>query len=226
MIHLKYEQTHHLSLLLQSNHRDLNDRIISSCEYNKGDSLVNREDHSKVIDRTVYYQPVANQPELTYYCGLARHQQAVQNIKNTYERREGFSTIGPQLAPTVFEPFNTNCSNLSCMNANIDNLSPAVQSYSDTQDKISLTYNTTQDRLKRHDDLSDNLADPKYKYNDTNALIPGQFINDPNPQPDTNIIQGQITDMKQNLLVQNTIFTLAAISAASFVIIAMAIGRS
>lgn len=203
-----------------------NDRIISSCEYNNGDSLVNREDHSKVMDRTVYYQPVANQPELTYYCGLARHQQAVQNIKNDYEKREGFSTIGPQLAPTVFEPFNANCSNLSCMNANIDSLSPAVQSYSKTQDKISLTYNTTQDRLKRHDDLSDNLADPKYKYNDTNALIPGQFINDPNPQPDTNIIQGQITDMKQNLLVQNTIFTLAAISAASFVIIAMAIGRS
>jgi hypothetical protein len=196
------------------------DTIISSCEYNShADTRINPLLHSGFKDTTVYYQPVANQPELTYYCGLARHQNAVQNIKNIYEKKEGFSNP---------EAFNNNCSSMGCMIKNINELTPVAQKYSATQDAISLTYNTTQERLKFHQDLSGNLADPKYKYNDTYSLIPEQYINNPNPnpQPETNIIQGQIVDMKNNLLVQNTIFTLAAISAASFLIIAMAIGRN
>jgi len=193
------------------------DLIISSCEYNDSDSKINPDKHATFRDRTVYYQPVANQPELTYYCGLARHQQAVQNIKNDYERRDGFSNI---------EAFNAKCSSQSCMISNIDSLDPVVKGYSEIQDKISETYNITQAELKRNRELSEILADPKFKYNDTNALIPDVFINNTNPQPDTNIIKGQIEDMKQNMLVQNTIFTLASISAASFLIIALAIGRS
>ena len=196
------------------------DLIISSCEYNSHpDTNIKPELYSVSNEKTVYYQPMANQPELTYYCGLARHQNAVQNIKNVYERKDGFSNI---------EAFNSNCSNMSCMISNINEMTPVAQTYSKKQDDISLTYNTTQERLKLHQDLSGNLADPKYKYNDTYSLIPEQYINNtnPHPQPETNIIQGQIVDMKNNLLVQNTIFTLAAISAASFLIIAMAIGRN
>ena len=194
-----------------------NDIIVSSCENNNQDSKVNDEQHSKVTDKTVYYQPAANQPELTYYCGLARHQNAVQNIKIKYEKKDGFSNI---------EAFNSNCSSMGCMTKNINELTPIAQTYSKTQDEISLKYNITQERMNLHQDLSGNLADPKYKYNDTDSLIPEQYINNKNPQPETNIIQGQIVDMKNNLLVQNTIFTLAAISAASFLVIAMAIGRN
>jgi len=193
------------------------DIMISSCEYNDSDSKINPELYSAVKDRSVYYQPVANQPELTYYCGLARHQQAVQNIKNDYRQRDGFTNI---------EAFNTNCSNLSCMKSNVDSLKPVANAYSAKQDEISETYNVTQEELKRHRELSENLADPKFKYNDTNALIPDMFINNPEPRPETDITKGQIEDMKQNLLVQNTIFTLASISAASFLIIALAIGRN
>ena len=194
------------------------DAIISSCEYNNNpDAKINTQEQSTFLDRTVYYQPVQNQPEMTYYCGLSRHQNALKQIQTVYDKKDGFTNI---------EAFNEKCSNAGCMISNIQNLTPAINSYSTTQDKINDTYNLTQEYLKTNLDLSGNLADPRYKYTDSNAMIPDQFINNPNPQPDTNIIQGQIEDMKHNLLVQNSIFTLAAISAASFLIIAIAIGRS
>jgi hypothetical protein len=102
------------------------------------------------------------------------------------------------------------------MISNINEMTPIAQTYSQKQDEISLTYNITQERMKLHQDLSGNLADPKYKYNDTNALIPSQYNNDPNPQPETNIIQGQIVDMKNNLLVQEYDFYIGGYFSREF----------
>jgi hypothetical protein len=165
---------------------------------------------SDIQNVTVKYKPMPspqNRPDLTYYCGLPWYTSDTETIN------------------TIYEGFDSNCTNQSCFKKNIQELSPIANYYSSTQDSISQTYNKTRQDLKKFTDLSNNLADPKYKYNEGGSLIPSLYTNDPNPQPNTSILDAQLADMKQNMLVQNTIFTLASVTAVSFILMGILFAR-
>ena len=164
----------------------------------------------------ISYAPVTNQPDLTYYCGLDWYMNNNKKLNNTWSGTEGFQTI---------EPFDKNCVSKVCSTNNINELRPLTDYYTQTQDKISQTYNITQQDLKDFRDLSNNLADQKYKLNGPESIIPSLFVNSKEPTPSDTLIDGQITDMKHTMLVQNTMYTLSTISAVSLVIIGILLGR-
>ena len=197
--------------------------IINDCVNNKLPEYKNQIHqgmNDTIVDRfDIVYKPVENHPELTYYCGLpwyVKNKQDMNTIWKGTENKQGFQNI---------EAFTNNCVNSACSTSNINEIQPLANYYTQTQDTISQTYNITQNRLKQLRDLSNNLADPIYKYNGPDSIVPTIFVNSKDPKPSENIIDGQITDMKQTLLVHNTMYTLASITAASFIIIGILLGR-
>jgi len=172
----------------------------------------------QVSEFTLDYTAMQNRPELTYYCGLPWYQNNVAKIDNIYGSQ---STV----AAAKQEGFDTQCANQTCFQRNVQTLTPLVNKFSTTQDSISQTYNKTQQDLQNFADLSNNLANPIYKYSGGASLIPSIYANDRNPQPETTILDGQLKDLQQNLLVQNTMFTLASITAATCLLLAIFVAR-
>ena len=185
------------------------------------DTLDNHFFQKDVNGYNINYAPVKNDSKTTYYCGMPWYTDQTKIIDNIYQPKNkgisGFTNM--KLSPSTVESFDPNCSNLACFNQNIQELGPIVNYYSKSQDKISQTYNRTQSDLYRHTDLSNNLADPMYKFNGGDSSIPPLYSNNPDPKPSSTILDGRLVDMKHNLLVQNTMFTLASISAASVLLI-------
>jgi hypothetical protein len=197
-------------------------KIINSCvnENNKSmykNSIGYKFSEKDIQNYNIDYSEVPNRPEMTYYCGLPWYTKNTTDIDNIY-KKQGFATMSTN--PHV-EPFDTNCSSQSCFDKNIQELAPIMNYYSKTQDQISETHNKTRQNLKSNVDLSNNLADPLYKYGGGDADIPYIFTNNIDPKPATTILDGQLIDMKQNSLIHNTIFTLASITTVSVLFIAL-----
>lgn len=202
-------------------------KIINSCvnENNKAmykNSIGYKFSEKDVQNYNIDYSAVPNRPEMTYYCGLPWYTQNTDEVNNIY-KKQGFSTMSPtaDISRKNVEPFDSNCSSQACFNKNIQELTPIVNYYSKTQDQISEIHNKTQRNLKSNMDLSNNLADPLYKYGGGDSDIPYIFTNNVDPKPATTILDGQLMDMKQNSLIHNTIFTLASITTVSVLLIAL-----
>ncbi len=197
----------------------INNSCVNKNKKNEYKNIINYKFSEKDIQEyNIDYSAVQNRPEMTYYCGLPWYKQKTGEIDNIYKKQEGFSDMS---LPYNVEPFDSNCSNQSCFDKNIQELKPIVNYFSQTQDKISQTHNKTQQNLQINVDLSNNLADPQYKYSGGDSTIPYIYTNNMDSKPSTNILDGQLIDMKQHSLIQTTIFTLASITTISVLLIAI-----
>ena len=172
------------------------------------------------------YRIPDNAPNLTYYCSLDRFKQDNQAVSNKYGTaaepmtnmiREGL-TDG-----TTTEQYNKYAQDV---NTNIKNRLPILnkdtRKYSESQDKISAEYDVTINRLNRYKTSLDAVSSPQYNYNGTDSLIPDKFKNDQNLKPNISYVDGAKKDVGIMLMQQNTMYTLASITAATCLILGVA----
>ena len=158
----------------------------------------------------INYTPGKNAPNLAYYSGLDEYIQADAVVKNAYQNvlgKEGFD----QQTTTILQK--------------VSNLKDMSNQFSQTQDQINEKYNQTITNLADYKDKYDKASTPTYKYSGTDSIIPDKYKNDDNLVPAVTIQDGQERDVNIMLLHQNTMNTLACITAATFLIIAIVIGR-
>ena len=106
------------------------------------------------------------------------------------------------------------------------NITPAAIQYSKLQDNINHEYNKKTHLLDQHADLSNNLASQKYLFNGSESIIPSLYINRPNEKsPEITLDDGMKRDTQILLLEQNRMFTLASISAVTFLILAVFLAK-
>jgi hypothetical protein len=176
---------------------------------------------TNVSTYTVDYRAGQNAPNMTYYCGLDRYIRDNNAVLGTYKKdyKEGMTTANgdtnfhanaPYVATNVTQKF--------------PELNNMVQQYSQLQDQIGERYDQTLSNLKKYVDISNQLIDPQYNYQGTDSIIPPQFVNSQNPKPNISFQDGMQKDVEVMLLQQNTLYTLASISAATLLVMAIAFG--
>lgn len=198
---------------------------------------------------TVDFTPGENRPNYTYYCGLERYRQANDGVINTYTKmgtesmqnistsyREGLesatqdtnSTNDATIPSTPTPPPPTYNTYATTMDRLIMNKFPSLnyhaKQYSKTQDQIGETYQQTLYKMKDYLNTYDSLKANKYNFNGTDSVIPEQYKNNPSPQPSITLEDGLKRDTGVMLLQQNTMYTLASMTAATFLVLAIFFG--
>ena len=160
---------------------------------------------------TVNYLPGENAQNITYYCALSSYQNANQQLLGAIKTNETFENYREGMNVTT----QTNTI-----------LTPAAIKYSQLQDNINDEYNKKTHLLDQHTDLSNNLASKNYMYNSSDSIIPSLYINRPNEKsPEITLDDGLKRDTQIMLLEQNRMFTLASISAVTFLVLAVFLAK-
>ena len=160
---------------------------------------------------SINYLPGENAQNLTYYCGLASYKDPNEQLLNSIKTNETFQNYREGMNVTT--QINTN-------------ITPAAIQYSKLQDNINHEYNKKTHLLDQHADLSNNLASQKYLFNGSESIIPSLYINRPNEKsPEITLDDGMKRDTQILLLEQNRMFTLASISAVTFLILAVFLAK-
>jgi len=200
--------------------------IVNSCVNEKAPDYKNKIQidvpEIAVNNYEISFAPVANQPELTYYCGLDWY---ISNNTKANAIWSGDKKVVQIESFNNSSAFDESCVSGPCANDKITTLQPLTDYYNKTQDIISQTYNITKQDLDKYSELYTKLADEKYKFDGAKSIIPSIFVNSMDSTPEDTLMDGQITDMKHTLLVQNTMYTLSTITAVSLVIIGILLGR-
>lgn len=105
---------------------------------------------------------------------------------------------------------------------NILNRIPILQSladnYSKTQDTINDNYNQTINKLRAYETVKQTMSSD-YNTNSSDSLIPEKFINNNSTVPNITYSDGAKKDVGIMLMYQNTMYTLASITAATCLIL-------
>lgn len=160
---------------------------------------------------TIDYKPSQNAPNLAYYCGLDTYIQANNAVKGAYKNIIGTPNLEGFDNTTVSGQISTSNQN--------------VKQFSQTQDQIDEKYDQTLTKLEDYKMNLDKVADPAYTFSGSDSIIPDKYKNSPSAVPNITLQDGLQKDVNIMLLHQNTMNTLACITAATFLIIAIYIGR-
>jgi hypothetical protein len=179
--------------------------------------VVNNMDMLYGIDKPDYvvnYFPGENAQNLTYYCASKPYQEANSKIFNLIKNE-------------TFQNYREGMSIEQTIKSNIETkITPAANTYAGLQDNINDEYNKKMRLLNSYTDLSNNLASQKYLFNSSESIIPDLYVNRPNEKtPLITLDDGLKRDTQVMLLEQNRMFTLASISAVSFLILAVFLAR-
>lgn len=173
---------------------------------------------SSLSASAIDYRIPENAPNMTYYCSLDRFKQDNQTVWDNY------GTVDAMTNMTVREGMTPQYNRVAHdVNTDVLNRIPIItgitQKYSENQDKIGQQYDETINKLSRYENLYQAVSSPQYNYNGTDSLIPDKFQNNQNPKPNISYIDGAKKDVGVMLMQQNTMYTLASITAATCLIL-------
>jgi hypothetical protein len=163
----------------------------------------------------INYSPSQNAQNLTYYCALPSYQQTNERVLNNIKITETFGQIreGATGGINATQTINTI-------------ITPAANQYTSLQTQIDGEYNKKVDLIAQNQNMTSVMSNPKYKYNGSDSIIPDMYINKPNEiTPEISLDDGMKRDTQILLLEQNRMYTLASITAVSFLILAVFLAR-
>jgi hypothetical protein len=208
-------------------------------------SVTNNQFNTGAVSLTDLAQ---NAPNLTYYCGLQGYQTATNVIHGIYDTADPSSrmtnttvsnpTVNPK-APITSTPFSktirtgTHMAGFSNMEnftdnspykvvdqSNISTLSQMSGKFGALENKIADNNLQINNTIGRYVDLSNNLGmDMNYKFTGPDAVIPNKYVATLSSRPEATFADGVKRDLEIITTQQNTLYTIAAITTASLIIL-------
>ena len=189
-----------------------------------------------------------NAPNLTYYCGLPDYQNASGTIKNIYNsgaitpsaitpsafspssfinQKIGDPSTMAKVYPTYptdgfrnKENFTDNSAYKVVDQSNITTLSQMSGNFSSKENKIADKNLQINNTIGKYVDLSNNLGSHmNYKFTGADAVIPNKYISTLSSRPGETFNDGVKRDLEIITTQQNTLYTIAAITTASLIIL-------
>lgn len=153
------------------------------------------------------------------------NKQGKQAMENMTGSRWGSDASNLRPLGRVIEGYTTDTSYNQYapdIKTNILNRIPILQSladnYSKTQDTINDNYNQTINKLRAYEAVKQTMSSD-YNTNSSDSLIPEKFINNNSTVPNITYSDGAKKDVGIMLMYQNTMYTLASITAATCLIL-------
>jgi hypothetical protein len=197
-------------------------------------STAGKNAHQRDMSRMAYVDNTANSeidysiplpgPENTYIPALQNYQKLAKMTDNLYEgKTESMTGIREGMTPDFNKYASTADSNI---NNRVPILNTLAENYSKTQDNINNKYNETIDKLRKYEDVAQSMSSPQYNFNGTDSLIPDKFKNSDDVRPNISYVDGAKRDVGIMLVRQNTMYTLASITAMTCLILSVIFGMN
>jgi len=171
---------------------------------------------------SINYLPGENSKNFTYYCALPEYRSIDNNIRDTIENTQTSGTSGTS---GTFKEGYTN-SDIQPLSDKITDIKEKVKTFYTLQDDINSEYNKKKQLLNDYNNLSNKLTDQRYKFNGPDSIIPDLYVNNKDEKtPKITLDDGIKRDTQTLLLYQNRMFTLASISAVTFLILAVFLAK-
>jgi hypothetical protein len=190
-----------------------------------------------------FHDLAQNAPNLTYYCGLQGYQTATNVIHGIYDtafasqpssRMTNTTVSNPTVNPKApmlasntiragfsnMENFTDNSPYKVVDQSNINTLSQMSGKFGALENKIADNNLQINNTIGRYVDLSNNLgSNMNYKFTGPDAVIPNKYTATLSSRPEATFGDGVKRDLEIITTQQNTLYTIAAITTASLIIL-------
>jgi len=168
-------------------------------------------------DGAVSYTDLAqNAPNLTYYCGLPEYKGASGTIKGIYN----YGSTTSQAGFSNMENFTDNSPYKVVDQSNISTLSQMSGNFASQENQIANMNLKINNTIGKYVDLSNNLGSHmNYKFTGSDAVIPEKYSQTLSDRPRATFNDGVKRDLEIITTQQNTLYTIAAITTASLIIL-------
>ena len=163
-----------------------------------------------------------NAPNLTYYCGLKDYTTKGGVIKNIYDNGsvQGFQGGSDKMGFSNIENFTDNSPYKVVDQSNIATLSQMSGNFASKENKIADNNLQINNTIGKYVDLSNNLGSHmNYKFTGADAVIPNKYSAILSSRPEATFNDGVKRDLEIITVQQNTLYTIAAITTASLIIL-------